>query len=309
MTIEPDNTPDDVTDNDVELSQDDTLEDETLEDLEEDTLEDDELEGTDDEADEVEAEDEAEDQEAEDQTEEEPAEVSVTLDSGETVSLDELKGGYLRQSDYSRKTQEVANTRKALEEQAQLIESVTNAFVQQMRATLPPEPPMELMATDPQKHYLMSVQRQQALAQVQEVFAQADQAKQVTTQLSQEDKVARAREANDKLVQMFPEAAGGESRKRFFDNVQNVAESIGFTTDELNSVDDPRIFALAHWAKKGLDADRAKKTVKEKVQKAPPAKATKPQQIARKTRAKAKARERLLADDSLENAIALLSDD
>lgn len=307
MTIETDTMSEDVTDNDVEISDDDTLEDDQLEDLEEDTLEDDELEGIDDEADQVEAEHEAEDEESENQTKEAPADVVVTMDNGESVSLDELKGGYLRQSDYSRKTQEVANTRKALEEQTQLIDSVTSAFVQHMQATLPPEPPMELMATDPQKHYLLSVQRQQAIGQIQNIMQMADQPKQIADNLSADDRRKRSVEENEKLVQMFPDAIGGEGRKAFFTDVQGVAERLGYTTDELNGVADHRVFALAHWAKKGMDADKAKTTAKAKVEKAPPSKATKPAQTGRKMQAKAKARQRLLNDDSIENAIALLS--
>ena len=311
MTIEPDTTPEeDVTDNDVDLSDDDIPEDLDFDDPEEiqDTEEEEELEGADDETDEVEAENEAEDQEAEDQTDENPADVTVTLDSGESVSLEELKSGYLRQADYTRKTQSNATERTALAEQAQLMQNVTDAFVQHMQSTLPPEPPMELMATDPQKHYLLSVQRQQAIGQIQNILQMADQPNQVANALSADDRRKQAVAENDKLVQMFPDAIGGESRKAFFSDVQGVAEQLGYSTEELNNVSDHRLFALAHWAKRGMDAEKAKATVKEKVKKAPPAKATKPGQSARKSQVRAKARERLLKDDSIENAVALLSD-
>lgn len=44
--------------------------------------------------------------------------------NGEQVSIDELKGGYLRQSDYTRKTQELARIKKDLEKAEQLYTAV-----------------------------------------------------------------------------------------------------------------------------------------------------------------------------------------
>jgi hypothetical protein len=46
----------------------------------------------------------------------------------------ELKDGYLRQQDYTRKTQEVAAERSALDEQRKAIEAERQAFVQQVQA-------------------------------------------------------------------------------------------------------------------------------------------------------------------------------
>lgn len=60
-------------------------------------------------------------------TEEQPTEVEedkpITVEiDGKEVTIEELKNGYLRQSDYTRKTQEVSRKRKEVEEAVQLYE-------------------------------------------------------------------------------------------------------------------------------------------------------------------------------------------
>lgn len=54
-------------------------------------------------------------------TEVEPEPIKVEID-GKEVTIDELKNGYLRQSDYTKKTQEVARTRKETEEAVKFYE-------------------------------------------------------------------------------------------------------------------------------------------------------------------------------------------
>ena len=75
----------------------------------------------------------------EDQSEEEPADLfEVTLPGGEKaeVTLDELSKGYSRQSDYTRKTEELAAQRRQLAEEREQALSAVEAERQQYAARL-----------------------------------------------------------------------------------------------------------------------------------------------------------------------------
>lgn len=50
--------------------------------------------------------------ETEQSTGEQPSDTTTFDINGETISIDELKKGYMRQSDYTRKTQELSKTKK-----------------------------------------------------------------------------------------------------------------------------------------------------------------------------------------------------
>lgn len=58
-------------------------------------------------------------------TEPSTAPVTYTLSDGTTVTLEELEGGYLRQSDYTRKTQELAQQRAGAEQALRLMQALS----------------------------------------------------------------------------------------------------------------------------------------------------------------------------------------
>ena len=260
MTDEPDNTPleEDVTDN-VTLSDDDTADEFDYFDPDEDTEEVEHSEATDDEPDEDQAEaEEGEGQEAEDQDDEEPIETLVEKLKAESPRLaeylEEVEKGNLRQSDYTRKSQEIANQRKTVEADVARMSRITEAFVDHLSALVPDAPDPSLALSNANAYTAQKAQHEAAMTQVQKLIELGEAPKEISAQMSEVDKKARLQEANSRLIEMFPEAAGGESRERFFTGVQEVANDLGFTNEDLGQVDDPRIFALAHWAKKGMDA-------------------------------------------------------
>ena len=125
-------------------------------DPDEDTEEVEATEATDDEPveDEAEAEEgEAEDQEAEGQDDDEPIEAFVEKLKAETPRLaeylGELEKGNLRQSDYTRKSQEVANARKTVEADVQRMQRITESFVDHISALVPDAPSPSLALSDP----------------------------------------------------------------------------------------------------------------------------------------------------------------
>ena len=312
MTDETDNVSDvDATDN-VDLSEHDTAEDYDYFDPDEDTEEVEDANATDDEPDEDEAEaeeGEAEDQEAEGQDDDEPIEAFVEKLKAETPRLaeylSELEKGNLRQSDYTRKSQEVANQRKTVEADVQRMQRITETFVDHISKLVPDAPDASLALSNPNAYTAQKAQHEAAMQQVQQLIELGEAPKEISAAMSDADKQKQLQEGNQRLIEMFPEAAGGETRKAFFDNVQAVSNEIGFTDDELGTVTDPRIFALAHWAKKGMEAEKSRTAAKAKVAKAPPATPRKPGQGARKASGNAEAMRKLNRSGSLKDALAI----
>ena len=311
MTDETDTTPEGVTDN-VELSENDTSEDFDYYDPDED--QDTEVveatEETEDEADEIEAEDEAPDQEAdEDQPEDEPIDDFISKLKAETPRfaehMEELEKGALRQADYTRKSQELSNERKAVEADAQRIQGITETFIEHLSELVPDAPDASLALSDPNAYTAQKAQHEAAMAQVQKLIELGSAPKEVTDAMSQADRNKLLTAENAKLIEMFPHAASGKGRETFMQNVQSVANDLGFTDQELGSITDHRVFALAHWARVGMEAEKAKTKVKAKAAKAPPATPRKPGQGAAKANRNAEAMRKLKRSGSLEDALAV----
>ena len=305
MTSEPDNMSDeDVTDNAPLTSDDDTAESWDYHDPDDDL---DTADGAEDDA--PDDEDQAPEGEA-DEAEPEEAPVvyadetaKVKLADGSEVTVAELTQSRMRQQDYTKKTQELANERKAVSADVQRMQSITTAFVDHLSALVPDPPSPALAMTDPAKYVSQKAQHEAAMAQVQKLIEMGSVSKEVGAAMSGADNQRQIQEANQRLVEMFPEAASGAGRKAFFDGVQSAANDLGFTNDDLTAVRDPRVFALAHWAAKGMAAEKARATAKAKVAAAPPATPRKPGQGARQPNGNVEAMRKLRTDDSFENAL------
>lgn len=304
MTDETDTLPAGGTDN-VALSETDTPEtwDYHDPDDDQDTVADQPTEGTDDEA------GEAEGQETEGEEPKASLEASldavVTLADGTKTTVADLHKGYLRQSDYTRKAQEVANERQALKSDVQRLEGITQAFIDHLAAAIPAEPSAALAMRDPATYTAQKAQYDAAMAQVLKLIELGQQPKAVGESLSKADTERMLGEENDKLTNLFPKTATREGRQKFFEDVQSVAGELGYSTDELRGVTDHRLFALAHWAKVGMDAAKAREKAQAKVEKAPPATPRKPGQGAATANRNAEAMRKLGRSGSIKDALAI----
>lgn len=74
----------------------------------------------------------------------------ITIDGIGEVTLDELKNGYLRQSDYTKKTQEIANKRKETEEAIKLYESLQQnpQIIQQLKQIVNVPPSLDPITSE-----------------------------------------------------------------------------------------------------------------------------------------------------------------
>jgi len=255
------------------------------------------------EADLDEATDEAEPEEVETEA---PAEtpVLVKLPDGTEAPLEEVTKGYLRQADYTRKSQEVAETRKALEADLQRIEGITQAFVDHLSAMVPQQPDPALALRDPNAYVRQKAQYDAAMAQVQKLIEIGNTPKQIKGALEQQDTQQRLAQENAKLAERFPTIANPEGRQKFFANAAEAATAAGFSMDDLKGVSDHRLFVLAHWANEGMKAAKARETAKAKVANVPPTAPRKPGQPATTNR-DAQAMRKFKAEPTLRNAAKL----
>lgn len=255
-----------------------------------------------------------EEDDAEDEvgTDEEPAEQLVQFDlDGQQVevTLDELQKSYLRQSDYTKKTQALAEQRKASEtelealrqERMQYAELLPQLAQQLETATSPEELQRlnELRESDPLQYMLEKDaldQRQaqlNAVKQEQERLAQASQAEQ--QQLLADHLQKETAALMDALPAWKDEAVAKKERQQ----IREYALSRGYTDAELNEVYDSRAILILRDAMMASQANKRKP--KQAVKKTAKAGTS---NVRRKSRSRV-AKERLSKTGSVRDATAV----
>ncbi len=185
----------------------------------------------------------------------EPEAITIEVD-GETVTVnrDELKASYMRQKDYTRKTQELAEQRKAFEAEYQQIASERQQYQQllgalQQQLTASDEPDWDtLRQTDPIEYSLQMAdwqRKQQKLAAVQQEQQRLAQLQQVEQQKSLAQQLQREAQA---LESALPEWKDVEKRKAVQSRVKEQGKKLGFSDEELAQVFDHRAVVALHKA-------------------------------------------------------------
>ena len=193
---------------------------------------------------------------------------AVKVDGEEVeVSLDELISGYSRQSDYTRKTQELASQRSEMEQlQQQWASEISQAqaereqyvsalgqFVQNQLAGLEQYTNInweQLREDDP----IAFVTKKEEFRDAQERVRQA-QAQQYQEQQKQEEEIAKVcklavQEEYKKLVKAVPEWGDNEARGKLSSDISSYALEQGFTQQELKELIDHRSFIVLMKAQK-----------------------------------------------------------
>ena len=210
---------------------------------------------------------------------EEPPRYRVKVDNEEVeVTLDELLKGYSRTSDYTKKTQTLAEQRKAVEAERQRIEEAAKvrdqyaqrlAVVEQMLTQQPEENLAELKETDPIAYTMKVAERMErekqlaAIRQERQAIAarqQAEQQERLKAHLSSEAERLKAA-----IPEMADEAKGEVIRKE----IKDFAKSIGFSDQELAQVYDHRAVLTLYEAMQWRKLQQGKIQSAKKVNEAP----------------------------------------
>jgi hypothetical protein len=187
--------------------------------------------------------------EEETEEEEQPTEVyTVKVDGKEVeVTLDELQKGYSRTQDYTRKTQQIAETRKAVDAEASAIRAereqyaqLLGALKQQLESTEAPVDMDRLYNEDPIEWVRQSEvmrQRQDKLAAIQ---SEQQRLSQLTAQQRAQEMNAHLATQQEALIQAVPEWKDSKKAQAEKALLVEFGKKIGFSDDELKNVYDHR---------------------------------------------------------------------
>jgi len=227
------------------------------------TEEEESTEETQDESLEEESEEEDESEEEEEESEEsddedEEALYAVTVNGEEQeVSLEELLKGYSRQSDYTRKTQELSNDRKGMEDLQQKYNSemaqiqaerqqyteYLNQIVENSMGGLDKYANLDwerLKESDPIEYVTKREEYREAQEKIQAMRNEQATAQQRQAEESKQLHSNMVMEEHQKLVSAVPEWGEPEKQKELAGTVRKYALSQGFSEEELNSLVDHR---------------------------------------------------------------------
>jgi len=202
-------------------------------------------------------------EESEDESESAPeyiTEGNIEID-GESVSIEEIKLGYLRQSDYTKKTQAVSEQRKAAEEQTANYESTLNALLTASGA--------DLSRFDNVDWEQAAVQNPDQYKQAKAVFEQTQQTYNfIKSQAdehqkrSQEQQQAMSRENAKESLTVLKSTIPNWNNDLYYSIGEYATQSLGVTSEEFNEVHDHRMITALY---KAMQFDQAKVKTQKKV--------------------------------------------
>ena len=191
-------------------------------------------------------------EEEEPEEQEQPQTFTVKVDGKEVaVTLDELQKGYSRTQDYTRKTQQIAEVRKQVEQETQAVRAEREQYAQllgalqaQLQSSEPQVDLERLYHEDPiewvrQKEVMR--ERQEKLGAIQSEQQRLSQVAQYEQQRAMEAQLASQQEA---LFAALPDWKDPKKAKAEKALVIESAKAAGFSDEDLKSVYDHRLVLL-----------------------------------------------------------------
>ena len=196
-----------------------------------------------------------EDEPQEDQVEEEESEqpqlYTIKVDGEETqVTLEELQNGYSRQRDYTRKTQELAQQRKAIEAKQQEVsqkDAIYSQLLPKMEATLKGELENEpdwnaLYEADPIAYVREKDIWNEKKQKLQAVQAESQRLQQESAMEQQKRLQQFVEYGNQQLLEQIPEWQDNEVASKEKMAIRDYGVNVlGYTPQEMDSVYDYRV--------------------------------------------------------------------
>lgn len=264
--------------------------------------------------------DEAEDGQAEDEEGEADAEEESTDDGeddepeqlieleGEQLTLEEIKLGYLRQSDYTRKTQAVAEQRKAAEEERTYYASALNSILTAVGADVQRfnNVDWERAAAENPGQYRQAKQAyEQSLGLFNNVRQQTEDFVAQTKKRQEDALQSQAKESVAILKTSIP----GWNNELYAQIGEYAQQELGFAPAEFNNIADHRAIKSI-W--KAMQYDRGRRVATEKKVKVAPRKTLSDkkapeERIVSNRKQNQKARDRLRETGKVDDAVSLLA--
>ncbi len=241
---------------------------------------------------EVESEEEEEEEEVEasedtDESEEEVEDLYAVTVNGEeqAIPLDELLKGYSRQSDYTKKTQELSEQRREMDtlreqwtSEVSRIQAERQHYIQSLESAVQSSIGHldqfanidwnKLKEENPLEFITKRDEYREAESHIQQYKAQQAQAAQVHEATEKEAHARLVHEESGKLVGVLPEWGETAKRKALGEELKAYAISEGYTAEEIKGLVDHRNFMTLYKAMK-YDKASSPAVVKKKVKNKP----------------------------------------
>lgn len=236
---------------------------------------------------------------------------TVKVDGEEfEVDLDELRNGYQRQSDYTKKSQSVAEMRKAYEANLQSVQQERDQY-QQVLANMENYQNLELKKyqeldwaslkeDDPVEYMEKRIEFQDAKDKVNQVRQEQMAVQQKTQQEVYQNIQHKVQEEAELLATALPEYSDPSSNLK--NELRDFAINMGFSEQDVNGITDHKVVLVLH---KAMLQERANSSTSSKVKKGPAkvikagVPVTKKQRVARDVQAK---RDRLRKTGNVKDA-------
>lgn len=201
---------------------------------------------------------------------EEDLKYTIKVDGEEfEVGIDELKNGYQRQADYTRKSQALAEQRKEteqiqserqrLEQERQMYANGLQMLQEQQSSKLQEFDSVDwetLKAEDPYQYMIKKDEYRDAQEKVQNVAQQQALIQQERNEEMQKARAHFVQQEYNKLVDALPEWKDKDSTIR--KDIQEYAKSVGFLPEEISQLADHRSVLVI---KKAMEFDKLTKKV------------------------------------------------
>jgi hypothetical protein len=201
----------------------------------------------------------------------------VTVDGNEIeVTQDELLNGYSRQQDYTRKTQELANQRKLIEQQAQELQQRDAIYAQllpkmeaQLKGELVNEPDWNSLYDDDPIAYVREKQIWDEKKEKLTAVSAEQQRLQQEAYVQQQQQIAHVvQEGQQRILQIIPEWKNAEIASKEKSAIRDYGINVlGYSAQEMDAIYDYR--ALLGLRNAWLNSKTVEATKKKPTQKAP----------------------------------------
>ena len=196
------------------------------------------------------------------------------------VTLEELMQGYQLGADYTKKTQEVAEQRKAVEAERNAIleaKQVRDAYAQRLNAMEQflistqdrPENLAVMKENDPIGYAVKVAELTEKKEQLQKVRVEQQRIAQQQQAEYQHQLQQHTQEEAQKLSQVLPEFSDPTKGEQLRSEIRNYGKSVGFSDAELSNVYDSRHVLTLHKAMMYDKLQKSKPAVNKKVAQAP----------------------------------------
>jgi len=219
------------------------------------------------------------DEEVEEDDEDE-TEVMYTTPDGEEVTLEELKRGYLRQSDYTKKTQEVAQHRQQVEQAAQALGQHNQVIAEHLSLALSVVEPQlaelaqtdwdQLAVTDAYEYAEKKAAFEQAQVRYQRIQQAAQQTIAQEQQRQAQAKAQMTQAEQQKLQMALPDLADPKQGPKLARAIKDYALSSGLSEKEASNITDHRLVVMLNKARLYDEMNQSSLTAaKKKISKSP----------------------------------------